>query len=191
MSKRKERHEGLREVREFLGRGEIGGVIARMAKEIAAAHPALDKLIIVGIRTGGAHIADRLREQIKAQTGVKPGSGIMDITLYRDDVFTGLPRPEIGSTELPAELEGHTVVLVDDVLYTGRTTRAALNQLMDFGRPDCVRLAVLIDRGHRELPIQPDFVGLRVETQRRQSVRVLLEELGEADRVVLFEKAGS
>src|SRR5262249_9756345 len=102
--------------------------------------------------------------------------GAMDTTLYRDDVFDGLPKPEVGSTDLPGHtIEGKTVILVDDVLYTGRTIRAALDALMDYGRPHGVQLAVLVDRVHRELPIQPDYVGLKVETTRQQSVKVLLD----------------
>ena len=102
----------------------------------------------------------------------KPTLGAVDITLYRDDVFSGLPKPEIGPTELPEPIDGRTIVLVDDVLYTGRTIRAALDVLVDYGRPRAVKLAALVDRGRRELPIQPDYVGLAVQTTARESVRV-------------------
>jgi pyrimidine operon attenuation protein/uracil phosphoribosyltransferase len=113
----------------------------------------------------------------------------VDISLYRDDVFTGLPRPEIGPTELPFELDGVTIVLVDDVLYTGRTVRAALDALMDFGRPRAVQLAVLVDRGLRELPIRADYVGLTVETTAVESVKVLFGDGGEPRRITLRERA--
>jgi pyrimidine operon attenuation protein/uracil phosphoribosyltransferase len=148
--------------------------------------------VLVGIRTAGVPLAERLCTYI-AETGelspTRPALGIVDITLYRDDVFVGLPKPEVGPTELPHHtIDGRTVVLVDDVLFTGRTIRAALDALMDYGRPRSVQLAVLVDRGHRELPIQPDYVGLTVQTSRRQSIKVVLSEVGELDRVILREK---
>jgi pyrimidine operon attenuation protein/uracil phosphoribosyltransferase len=136
------------------------------------------------------HLVERLRKLIAEAEREEVPLGAVDITLYRDDVFVGLPRPEVGSTELPFSLPGRTIVLCDDVLYTGRTIRAALDALMDYGRPRAVQLAVLVDRGHRELPIQADYVGVKVNTTRNESVRVKLRELGEPDRVVLREKAG-
>jgi len=145
-------------------------------------------IALLGIRTGGHFLAERLATLIAEIEGARPPLGAIDITLYRDDVFEGLPRPEIGSTEIPFELAGKIVVLVDDVLYTGRTVRAALDAMVDYGRPRAVQLAVLVDRGHRELPIQADYVGLRVTTSRTESVRVLLGERDQADRVVLREK---
>jgi pyrimidine operon attenuation protein/uracil phosphoribosyltransferase len=117
-----------------------------------------------------------------------PLLGAVDITLYRDDVFRGLPKPEIGPTELPEGIDGQTIILVDDVLFTGRTVRAAMDVLADYGRPRAVQLAVLIDRGRRELPIQPDYVGAEVQTTGAESVRVMLKERGEPDRVVLRER---
>jgi pyrimidine operon attenuation protein / uracil phosphoribosyltransferase len=120
----------------------------------------------------------------------RPHLGAVDITLYRDDVFLGLPKPEVGATELPETVDGRTVVLVDDVLFTGRTVRAAMDVLADYGRPRAVQLAALVDRGRRELPIQPDYVGVRVQTTADQSVRVMLAEKGEEDRVVLRERKG-
>jgi len=117
-----------------------------------------------------------------------PLLGAVDISLYRDDVFRGLPKPEIGPTELPQPIDGRTIVLVDDVLYTGRTVRAAMDVLADYGRPRAVKLAALVDRGRRELPIQPDVVGVALETTASESVRVMLAELGDEDRVVLRER---
>ncbi len=172
---------------ELLDEVGMARVLRRMAFEIfersgAAAY-------FVGIRTGGAFLAERLVKLLVDAGEVRPTLGAVDITLYRDDVFLGLPKPEIGQTELPGSLDGRTVVLVDDVLYTGRTVRAAMDVLADYGRPRAVQLAALVDRGRRELPIQPDFVGVRVQTTADQSVRVMLKERGEPDRVVLRERA--
>ena len=164
----------------------VARMVRRLADEILERNAGAHSIALVGIRTGGLHLAQRLREQIAKAEGVRPPLGAIDITLYRDDVFRGLPRPEIGPTELPFDLDGVTVVLVDDVLYTGRTVRAALDALMDYGRPRAVQLTVLVDRGRRELPISADTVGLRVETSADESVQVLLAEGGaDADRVLL------
>lgn len=127
---------------------------------------------IVGIRTGGVELADRLRARVVAAGLPVPARGDLDITLYRDDLYTGLEKPLLGDTDLPFEVSGCGVVLVDDVLFTGRTIRAALGELHDFGRPAWVRLLVLVDRGHRELPIQPDFVGFTVPTSLGDRVTV-------------------
>ncbi len=169
----------------------VGRMLRRLASEIVEKNGGTAGLALVGIRTGGLHLAERLADLIEGIEGRRPPLGAVDITLYRDDVFQGLPRPEIGPTELPFELEGVTVVLVDDVLYTGRTVRAALDALMDFGRPRAVQLAVLIDRGRRELPIQADYVGLAAETAADESVKVFLTEAGhERDRVVVRVREG-
>jgi pyrimidine operon attenuation protein/uracil phosphoribosyltransferase len=175
--------------RELLDEAGLARTLRRMAHEIAERHPGGRDLALVGIRTGGLVLAERLVKLLASADNVAVPLGAIDISLYRDDVFVGLPRPEVGPTELPFELSGRTVVLVDDVLYTGRTIRAALDALMDFGRPKKVELAVLVDRGHRELPIGADYVGMKVDTTRLESVRVMLRELGEPDRVVLREKA--
>jgi pyrimidine operon attenuation protein/uracil phosphoribosyltransferase len=163
-------------------------ILRRMAYEIVERNG--PDLYVVGIRTGGALLADRIVKMLAEGGERRPTLGAIDITLYRDDVFLGLPKPEIGPTDLPESIEGRTVVLVDDVLYTGRTVRAAMDVLADYGRPRAVQLAVLVDRGRRELPIQPDFVGTKVQTAANQSVRVMLAERGETDRVVLRERAG-
>jgi pyrimidine operon attenuation protein/uracil phosphoribosyltransferase len=161
-------------------------VLRRMAFEIF--ERAGIEAYFIGIRTGGAFLAERMVRMLAEAGEGRPTLGAVDITLYRDDVFLGLPKPEVGPTELPESLEGRTVVLVDDVLYTGRTVRAAMDVLADYGRPKAVQLAALVDRGRRELPIQPDYVGVRVQTTAQQSVRVLLAEKGEPDRVVLRER---
>ncbi len=159
-------------------------MVRRLAHEVVERNRGVDGLALVGIRTGGAFLSQRIAREIRAAEGAAPQVGSVDIALYRDDLVTRL-RPEIGPTELPFALDGVNVVLVDDVLYTGRTVRAALDALMDYGRPRAVRLAVLVDRGHRELPIQADHVGMTAETTAGQKVRVLLTEGGHAaDQVV-------
>lgn len=155
---------------------------------IAAALPTLptiQRLALVGVRRGGVELADRIGQGLVARGGGRPLRGNVDITLYRDDLYTGLERPVLGDTELPFEVSGAGIVLVDDVLFTGRTVRAALEEILDFGRPAWVRLAVLVDRGHRELPIQADHVGLRVDTSLTDRVTVELTRGGPAadDRV--------
>ena len=171
---------------ELLDAVGMARVLRRMAFEIL--ERSHGQAYFVGIRTGGAFLAERLR-RILAEAGEQPPTlGAVDITLYRDDVFLGLPKPEVGATELPASIDGRQVVLVDDVLFTGRTVRAAMDVLADYGRPRAVELAVLVDRGRRELPIQPDYVGIRVQTSEDESVRVMLTEKGESDRVVLRER---
>jgi len=179
----------LQERRELLDAAGIARALRRMAHEIAERVPQGDRpLYLVGVRTGGAYLAHRLCDELVAAGEPKPVQGAVDISLYRDDVFHGLPKPEIGPTDLPQPIEGKTIVLVDDVLFTGRTVRAAMDVLADYGRPRAVKLAALIDRGLRELPIQPDFVGLALQTTARESVRVMLAERGEPDRVVLRER---
>ncbi len=182
--------DDLVEDRELLDGTGVDTALRRQAEEIVEQHPDPERLVLIGIRTGGVFLGERLRRTIGERLGREIPFGAMDITLYRDDVFTGLPRPEVGSTELPGTLEGKDVVLVDDVLFTGRTVRAALVELMDYGRPRRVQLAVLVDRGHRELPIQADYVGLAVKTTREQTVLVSLRESesGALDRVTLFRK---
>jgi pyrimidine operon attenuation protein/uracil phosphoribosyltransferase len=171
---------------ELLDAVGIARVLRRMAFEIL--EHSSQRAYFVGIRSGGAFLAERL-QRILAEAGEEaPTLGAVDITLYRDDVFMGLPKPEVGATELPASIEGRTVVLVDDVLFTGRTVRAAMDVLADYGRPRAVELAVLVDRGRRELPIQPDYTGIKVQTSEDESVRVMLSEKGEPDRVILRER---
>lgn len=147
----------------------IDRLAAGLCERLAGCHV---PVALVGIRTGGVELADRLRGRIVAAGLPGPARGDIDITLYRDDLYTGLEKPLLGDTDLPFEVSGCGVVLVDDVLFTGRTVRAALGELHDFGRPAWIRLCVLVDRGHRELPIQPDFVGMTMETQLRDRVTV-------------------
>jgi pyrimidine operon attenuation protein/uracil phosphoribosyltransferase len=172
----------LVERREILDQAGIARALRRMAYEMIERNAADTQrpLYLVGVRTGGAFLAQRLcalmSDPKESHASPPPLLGAVDISLYRDDVFHGLPKPEIGPTELPAAIEGQTIILVDDVLYTGRTIRAAMDVLADYGRPRSVQLAALVDRGRRELPIQPDYVGIQVQTTASESVRVVLRE---------------
>jgi pyrimidine operon attenuation protein/uracil phosphoribosyltransferase len=159
--------------------------ITRIAHEILERNKGTESLGLVGVRSRGVHIADRLAAVIEAIEGVRLPRGIVDITLYRDDLSRGDQMPEVQGTEIDFPIEGLRIVLVDDVLYTGRTIRAALDALMDFGRPENVQLAVLVDRGHRELPIRADYVGKNVPTSRSQLVQVRLSEFDGVDEVEL------
>jgi len=165
---------------------QIRGAIRKMAGQIVADFSPIQGVVMIGIRTRGADLTKRLVREIEALSGYRMEIGFIDTTFYRDDVLTSGPKPVMKKTEIPFDLTDRHVILVDDVLYTGRTIRAALDALMDFGRPECIRLAVLIDRGHREMPIQPDYVGKRLETSEDESVQVRLEEEGEPDRVLIL-----
>jgi pyrimidine operon attenuation protein/uracil phosphoribosyltransferase len=161
--------------------------LTRITHEILERNQGVKDLVLIGIRTGGVYLAERIRDKIEQIERVQVPSGIIDITLYRDDFAVGLPRPLVGKTEIPFPLKDRKVILVDDVLYTGRTVRAAMDALIDFGRPQFIQLAVLIDRGHRELPIQADYVGKKIRTGPREAVTVTFRELEGQDRVVVQE----
>lgn len=154
----------------------IDRALTRMAHEILEANKGAENLALVGILTRGDYLAKMLQERIEAIEGVKVDLGALDISFYRDDYRTHF-SPEVLSTDIPFNIDSKNIVLVDDVLYTGRTIRAALDALMDIGRPKRVQLAVLVDRGHRELPIRADFVGKNVPSSETQTVRLLLEEV--------------
>lgn len=154
---------------------EVDRTIARLAHEIVERAGDPREYTLVGVITGGLPLAERLADGIEAAAGHRPGVGSVDITLYRDDLYTGLEKPVLGETRLPIDLGGQGIVLVDDVLFTGRTVRAALGEIMDYGRPRWIKLAVLADRGHRELPIAPDFVGRAIATDRGDKVVVRLD----------------
>ena len=166
----------------------------RIAHEIIEANAELDRVALVGIHTRGVSLAHRLRRLIEEFSGVEVELGTVDITFYRDDVTVRggeaplAAQPVVRATQLDFPLEGRTVVLVDDVLYTGRTIRAAIEALFDYGRPARVQLAVVADRGHRELPIRPDYVGKNLPTAHAERVQVQLVEIDENDRVVLIAK---
>jgi pyrimidine operon attenuation protein/uracil phosphoribosyltransferase len=146
---------------------------------------------VVGIRRGGDHLAERLARLIEARTGTRPPMGVVDITLYRDDGFGPHQWPQVGVTNIPFDLTAHTILLVDDVLYTGRTVRAALDVILDYGRPKAVRLAVLVDRGLHELPVRADAVGLALSTDRSQHVDVRLSDAGAAEDAVVIGQRGA
>ncbi len=165
--------------------------LRRMADEIVELNDGTDDLIIVGIQRRGVQLAARIVSSINAREGVDVPSGALDITLYRDDLQTVGPRPVVGPTNLPWAIDDKCVVIVDDVLYTGRTVRAALDELADFGRPKRCALAVLIDRGGRELPIQPDVVGKTMEVPRGSRVDVMVKELDERDAVTMSGAEGA
>ncbi len=166
---------------------DMNRVMARLASQIVENNPDLANVLLVGIRRRGVPLAERLAAKIEETDKVKVATGALDITLYRDDLSTVAEQPVINKTELPANVTGRTIILVDDVLYTGRTIRAALDQLIDFGRPKRVQLAVLIDRGWRELPIQADYVGKIVTTTEHEIIKVMLPEFDEEEKVVLVE----
>ena len=153
---------------------ELERCMARLAHEVVEQLGEPSGYALVGIVTGGRLVADRLADAIGRIEGERPKVGSVDITLYRDDLYTGLEKPILGETRLPFDPSGIGVVLVDDVLFTGRTVRAALDEIMDYGRPSFIKLAVVIDRGHRELPIAPDFAGRVVATQKGDKVEVRL-----------------
>lgn len=163
----------------------VARTISRIADEIIELNEGTDRLLLVGIQRRGVHIAERIADVIRERENVDVLRGALDITLYRDDLQTVGPRPVVGKTHLPAALEGLVVVIVDDVLYTGRTVRAALDELADFGRPARIMLAVLIDRGGRELPIHADVVGKKIDVAQGGRVDVLVPSLDGRDEVIL------
>lgn len=164
----------------------ISKAISRISYEILEKEKNNSKLAIVGIRTAGEHIAKRIKDRIEEIEKIKVNYGVIDITLYRDDLASTPNQPILKGTEINFPISGSRLVLVDDVLYTGRTVRAALDAIIDFGRPRCVELACLVDRGHRELPIRADYVGKNIPTAREESVKVRLSEMSYQDGVYLI-----
>ena len=161
--------------------------LTRIAYEILEKNKGMEELVLVGIRTGGVFLAERLQKKISGTEGKLLPVGVLDVTLYRDDLSTTHRKPQLGKTDIPFSLDGKKVVLVDDVLFTGRTIRAAMDALIDFGRPKLIQLAVLIDRGHRELPIRADFVGKNLPSSLWEAVSVDLTEKSGKDEVVVEE----
>ena len=182
-------HENLTPKNTILDAKQMARIIRRMAGEIVESHKDLSDLLLVGIRTRGVPLAEKLAAEIERMEGHPVAVGVLDITLYRDDLSTIAAQPQVKGTHLPRPIEGCTVVLCDDVLYTGRTVRAALDELADFGRPARIQLAVLVDRGGRELPIQPDVVGKRLDVPNGGRVDVFVSELDERDAVILVPGA--
>lgn len=175
--------------RRLLDSKEIDRTIARIAHEIVEKHKGTEDLCLIGIRTGGVPMAFRLQKKIRDIEDIAPDVGILDITLYRDDWSTISQHPIVRSTDIPFSIDGKVIVLVDDVLYTGRTIRAALDALTDYGRPGKIELAVLVDRGRRELPVQPDFTGISLSTSKDEHVNVYLKEVSGRDEVLIEEAA--
>lgn len=168
-----------------LDAAQMGSTIQRLAREILDSLDPSAELVLLGIRSRGLPLAERLGQVLREASGAKVPVGALDITLYRDDLTERAGTPIVRPTEIPFSLKDRTVVLVDDVIYTGRTVRAALDALLDHGRPTCVRLAVLVDRTGRELPVQPDFTGLRVEVRRTERIAVHIQERDGDDGVYL------
>ena len=167
-----------------LGADDIARALKRMAHEILERNKGADGLVLMGVRTRGVPLAERLAASIADIEGQQVPTGSLDVTLYRDDYARTGPLP-LGQTVFPADIDGRVVVLVDDVLYTGRTIRAAMDAVMDYGRPKAIQLAVLVDRGHRELPIRADFVGKNLPTSAQQEVRVHLDGVDGQDEVLV------
>jgi pyrimidine operon attenuation protein/uracil phosphoribosyltransferase len=163
----------------------IQSALESMTARILADFPDSDELILIGIRTGGAFLADRLRGLILSHKDTQVVTGALDITLYRDDWTRINHKPIVGKTDVPVSLDNKVVILVDDVLYTGRTVRAALDALIDFGRPRRIALVVLVDRGGRELPICADYTGIQVQIRPQERVNVYFKELNQSDQVVI------
>ena len=171
---------------------DIRRAVTRIAHEIVERNRGVGDLALVGVRTRGVPIARRLAARLREITGVEVATGALDITLYRDDLMKTAvgPQPIVRRTEIPFSIDGRHIVLVDDVLYTGRTIRSALDALIDFGRPNTIQLVVLVDRGHRELPIKADYVGKNVPTSRRETIHVRLAEIDGRDEVTLDQVEG-
>lgn len=177
----------FKEKARIMDQDSVRRALIRIAHEIVERNKGTEGLVIVGIRRRGVVIAQRLAAFIKEIEGKSVPTGILDITLYRDDLTTRADQPLVQRTEIPFSVTGKRVILVDDVLYTGRTIRAAMDALIDLGRPQMIQLAVLIDRGHRELPIRADYVGKNVPTSRRENVGVLISEFDGEDGVMIEE----
>lgn len=174
----------------IMSEDDMRRAISRLSHEILERNGGPDGIVICGIRTRGQFLAERIVRKIEEIEEVRPPLGVLDITLYRDDLQTIAKQPVVRSTQIPVSIVDRNVILVDDVLYTGRSVRAAMDALRDYGRPRLIQLAVLIDRGHRELPIRADFVGKNVPTSRSESVEVKLMEVDGRDEVVLDKPAG-
>ncbi len=176
----------LKEKALILDKAGIDRALTRIAHEILEKNKGAKDLILVGIQRGGVHLAKRLAAKIKGIEGVEPPVGSLDITMYRDDLATRKSQPVPQATDITFDIQDKIMVLVDDVIYTGRTIRAALNSVMDYGRPQRIQLAVLVDRGHRELPIRADYVGKNLPTSAKEKVEVVLEEDGVEDKVMIL-----
>lgn len=179
---------GLTRKAKIMDADRMERAIVRMAHEIAETERSMSELALVGIRTRGVPLAERLARTLEKNEGLRPPTGSLDITLYRDDLSTVAAQPVLKKTELDFDIKTKVIVLCDDVLFTGRTIRAALDGLMDYGRPKAIRVAVLVDRGHRELPIEANYVGKRVPTSSREHISVLFREIDGTDETWILER---
>jgi pyrimidine operon attenuation protein/uracil phosphoribosyltransferase len=177
----------VKEKAKLMDESQMHRTLRRLSHEIIEKNKNLNELAIVGIRTRGVYLGYRIRDNIKEIEGIELPFGILDITLYRDDLTLIAEQPQVKGTELNFDLNDRNIILVDDVLFTGRTVRCALDELIDFGRPKAIQLAVLIDRGHRELPIRADYVGKNIPTSLDEFVEVRVKEVDGRDEVVLLE----
>lgn len=178
----------VEEKRQLMAPEEIDRTLQRLAHEIVEKSGGTSNIALIGVRRRGVPLANRLAKTIKGFSNVDVPVGTLDITLYRDDLSTVAPQPVVQSTEIPFVVDDRDVVLVDDVLYTGRTARAAMNGLFDLGRPKSIRMLVLIDRGHRELPIEATFIGRTVTTSDTEIIEVRLQEIDKEERVMLVDR---
>ena len=181
----------IREKAQLMSASEVDRTLVRLAHEIVEKSPDLAKVVLIGVRRRGVPLAQRLADKVEQIEKRRIPVGILDMNLYRDDLSTVGTQPVLNSTEIPFSVTGVDIILVDDVLYTGRTTRASLDALFDKGRPRRIQLLVLIDRGHRELPIEARFVGKYVDTADNEIIEVKLTEVDGADKVMLVEKVDS
>ncbi len=166
---------------------QLKWIYERLAAEIIERNKGMENCALVGIRTRGVYIAEKLKDLFKEKYGIDIPKGILDITLYRDDLSISTHYPELKSTEIDFSVDDKNIILVDDVLYTGRTVRAALDAIMDLGRPKTIQLCVLVDRGHRELPIQADYVGKRIQTSKKERIHVKVKEYDGRDEIYISE----
>jgi len=181
----------IREKAEIMTEDDIRRALIRISHEIVEKNKGTDDLVIIGIARRGDHLARRIAKNIEDIEGVKLPVGVIDITLYRDDVNLFERKPGSSKTDIPFSINNKRIILVDDVLQKGRTVRAAIDGLMDFGRPSSIQLAVLIDRGHRELPIAADYVGRNIPTARKEWIKVEIKEIDKTDRVCIAEEIDS
>ena len=175
-------------MKRILGSEDIRRTLYRLTHQVLEKNPNIKELVVIGIQTRGVHLAKRVQSLIKDLEGIDVPLGVLDITLYRDDLTAIGPKPLVKETRIGFDLSDKTVILIDDVLFTGRTARAALDEIMDFGRPKSIQFLVLIDRGYRELPIRADFVGKNIPTSREELIEVKLKEIDGNDEVIVMEK---
>ncbi|BBM16193.1 bifunctional protein pyrR [Enterococcus pernyi] len=178
----------MMQAKEVVDQVTMKRALTRITYEIIERNQSIEEIVLVGIKTRGIYIAARIAERLKQLENIEVPVGELDITLYRDDKKEIAQEPELHSSDIPVSLEGKEVILIDDVLYTGRTIRAAMDAVMDFGRPRKISLAVLVDRGHRELPIRADYVGKNIPTAKKEEILVEMQELDGQDRIMILNE---